>query len=133
MAGLSPAHLLIIMLVALIVVGPGKLPEVGAAIGRSLREFQKATSGITDTVTGAMAGTMAPPANTPQPMQPAPPAQSYYAAGPAYPAPAAPAPVNYPVMGTVQAAPAAPAPIVPAGDPLPNSTEQQPPSSPSVG
>jgi TatA/E family protein of Tat protein translocase len=159
MAGLSPAHLFIILVVALIVVGPGKLPEVAAAIGRSVREFQKATSGITDTVTGAMSGVMAPPANTPQPMQPAPPAQSYYAAGQAYPAPAAPAPVNYPIMGVAAPAPvnypimgvaapapvnypimgvaapapAAPAPTVPAGEPVPNATEQQPPSSPSVG
>ena len=129
MAGLTPAHLLIIMVVALIVVGPGKLPEVGAAIGRSVREFQRATSGITDTVTGALTGTMAPPANAPQPTQPAPPAQSYYAAGPAYPAPGAPAPVNYPVMGAVQPAPGAPAPaapaeIVPVDDAVPSPTDQ---------
>jgi TatA/E family protein of Tat protein translocase len=110
MAGLTPAHLLIIMVVALIVVGPGRLPEVGAAIGKSIREFQRATSGITDTVSGVMSGTLAPPANPTQPAaptQPAPPAQSYYAAGTAYQAPTAPAPVAYPVMS----APTAPAPV----------------------
>jgi hypothetical protein len=46
---------------------------------------------------------------------------------------AAPAPVNYPIMGVAAPAPAAPAPTVPAGEPVPNATEQQPPSSPSVG
>ena len=141
------------MVVALIVVGPGKLPEVAAAIGRSVREFQKATSGITDTVTGAMSGATAPPANTPQPMQP--PHRPSPTTRPARhtPAPAnragqlsghgrrpgragqlsghgraQAAPVNYPVMGAAQAAPAAPAAIAPASDPLPNPTEQQPPS-----
>ncbi|MGA3057929.1 MAG: twin-arginine translocase TatA/TatE family subunit [Candidatus Limnocylindrales bacterium] len=36
MAGLTPTHLLILS-IALIVVGPGKLPEVGASIGKSVR------------------------------------------------------------------------------------------------
>ena len=35
--------LLIILIIALIVIGPGKLPEVGAALGRGLREFRRAT------------------------------------------------------------------------------------------
>jgi sec-independent protein translocase protein TatA len=32
-------HLLIILVITLIVIGPGKLPEVGGAIGKSFREF----------------------------------------------------------------------------------------------
>jgi len=48
MAGLTPAHLLIILVIALVVIGPGKLPEVGAAIGKSVREFQKASTGALD-------------------------------------------------------------------------------------
>ncbi len=54
MAGLSPTHLILFLIVALIVVGPGKLPEVGAAIGKSLREFKRATGDITDNLTGAV-------------------------------------------------------------------------------
>jgi sec-independent protein translocase protein TatA len=42
MGGLAPAHLILILAVALIVVGPGRLPEAGAALGRALREFRKA-------------------------------------------------------------------------------------------
>ena len=37
----QPMHLLIILIVVLIVFGPGKLPEVGAALGKSIREFKR--------------------------------------------------------------------------------------------
>jgi len=50
MFGLTPAHLVLILIIALIVVGPGKLPEVGAAMGKSIREFQKASSAVQETV-----------------------------------------------------------------------------------
>jgi sec-independent protein translocase protein TatA len=70
MAGLSPAHLLIILIIALIVVGPGKLPELGAALGKSLREFQKATGGITDALTTGVA--VQPQYQTPVQQPPAP-------------------------------------------------------------
>ncbi len=65
LGGLTPAHLLIILVIALIVIGPGKLPEVGAAIGKSVREFQKASGGIQETVTGAL-NLQTPPAQPPQ-------------------------------------------------------------------
>jgi len=94
MAGLTPAHLLIILVVALIVIGPGKLPEVGGAIGKSFREFQKATGAVQDAITGPVAG--APPqAQAPQ-TQVQPLAQPYYAAQPGYPAPVYQAPPGYP-------------------------------------
>ncbi len=34
-------HLLIILAVVLIIFGPGKLPEMGSAIGKALRGFKK--------------------------------------------------------------------------------------------
>jgi len=37
-------ELILILALALIIFGPGKLPEVGRAIGKSLKEFKKATS-----------------------------------------------------------------------------------------
>jgi sec-independent protein translocase protein TatA len=40
--GLTPAHLVIILVIVLIVVGPGKLPDTGAAIGKALRGFKDA-------------------------------------------------------------------------------------------
>jgi len=45
MWGLGPQHLLIILVVVLIVVGPGKLPDTGAAIGKALRGFKDAMEG----------------------------------------------------------------------------------------
>ena len=42
---LSPLHIVLVLAIAMIVIGPGKLPEVGSAIGRSLREFRQAASG----------------------------------------------------------------------------------------
>ena len=54
MAGLTPAHLFIVLIIALVVIGPGKLPEVGSAVGKSIREFQKASSGVQESVTGAL-------------------------------------------------------------------------------
>jgi sec-independent protein translocase protein TatA len=46
MAGLSPTHLILILVVALLVLGPGKLPETGAALGRAIKEFRKATADV---------------------------------------------------------------------------------------
>ncbi|MCM3393115.1 twin-arginine translocase TatA/TatE family subunit [Cytobacillus oceanisediminis] len=40
--------LILILMVALIVFGPNKLPEIGRAFGKSLHEFKKATKEITD-------------------------------------------------------------------------------------
>lgn len=35
-------HLILILLIALIIFGPGKLPELGAGLGKSIKEFKKA-------------------------------------------------------------------------------------------
>ncbi|HEY2258057.1 MAG TPA: twin-arginine translocase TatA/TatE family subunit [Solirubrobacteraceae bacterium] len=42
---LQPTHLLLILVVALIVLGPKRLPEVGRAVGRSLHDFKGAING----------------------------------------------------------------------------------------
>lgn len=39
-------ELVIILIIALIVLGPGKLPEVGQALGRTIREFRRASTEI---------------------------------------------------------------------------------------
>jgi sec-independent protein translocase protein TatA len=41
---LQPTHLLLILLVVLIVLGPKRLPQATRAVGRSLREFRSVTS-----------------------------------------------------------------------------------------
>ena len=42
---LQPTHLLFILVVALLVLGPKRLPEVGRSLGRGLRDFKVALSG----------------------------------------------------------------------------------------
>ena len=41
---LQPTHLLLILVVALLVLGPKRLPEVGRSLGRGLRDFKTALS-----------------------------------------------------------------------------------------
>jgi sec-independent protein translocase protein TatA len=47
-------ELIIILVVALIVFGPGKLPEVGKSLGKTIREFRSSSretfGSVTDTV-----------------------------------------------------------------------------------
>jgi len=45
--GMGPMELAVILVIALIIFGPGKLPEIGAAIGRSIRDFRAATRELT--------------------------------------------------------------------------------------
>lgn len=44
----GPLSILLIVVVALLVFGPKKLPELGRAFGSSLREFKNATRGLVD-------------------------------------------------------------------------------------
>ncbi len=39
--GFHPLELIIILVVALLIFGPKRLPEMGASIGKSIKEFQK--------------------------------------------------------------------------------------------
>jgi sec-independent protein translocase protein TatA len=40
----QPMHLLLILVIVLIIFGPGKLPEIGEGLGKSIRGFKKAMS-----------------------------------------------------------------------------------------
>ena len=40
----QPIHLIIILVIALIIFGPGKLPELGKGLGKTIRKFKKAMS-----------------------------------------------------------------------------------------
>ena len=65
-------EIIIVLVVILIIWGPGKLPDVGAAMGKGIREFRKASSEAHDTVVGTSTTATAQAA---QPAQPAPVAQ----------------------------------------------------------
>lgn len=42
MGALSPMHLILILGIAVLILGPKRLPEAGEALGRALREFRDA-------------------------------------------------------------------------------------------
>jgi sec-independent protein translocase protein TatA len=57
-------ELIILLVVVLIVFGPGKLPDIGNAIGRGVREFRKASNDLETSIRGEPnkpAPTPAPP------------------------------------------------------------------------
>jgi sec-independent protein translocase protein TatA len=66
---LQPTHLLLILLIVLIIFGPGKLPELGKTLGGSIREFRESMSPGAEP-----ARSIAPPADPATPgTRPAPP------------------------------------------------------------
>ena len=62
---IGPFELLLVLILALLILGPGKLPEVGGAIGRTIREFRKASTDVQDSLSlepsGAKASASARP------------------------------------------------------------------------
>jgi sec-independent protein translocase protein TatA len=42
---LQPTHLFFILLIVLVIFGPGKLPELGSSLGKGIREFKDALRG----------------------------------------------------------------------------------------
>ena len=45
-------ELIILLVVVLIIFGPGKLPDIGNAIGRGVREFRKASTDLEESIRG---------------------------------------------------------------------------------
>ena len=50
MPSLGPMEIFIIMILALVLFGPKKLPEIGKSIGKGLREFKKASNEVMTTL-----------------------------------------------------------------------------------
>lgn len=80
LGNIGPFELLLVLILALLILGPGKLPEVGQALGRTIREFRKASNEIT--------GAGSEPEAT-SPATPAQPAEADQISSPASQAPTA--------------------------------------------
>ena len=103
MPNIGAPELIIILVIALLILGPGKLPEVGASLGKSIKEFRKASTDLQESVKVDV-DTSPLPAAAP------------VAAAPVAAAPVAPIAPASPVAPIAPAAPVAPAPVdVPAG------------------
>jgi len=111
----GPLELVIILVIALLILGPGKLPDVGAALGKSIREFRKASTDVQEAV---KIDTSPMPVTTPAAPAPAPvPAV-------AAPVPAVAAPVTSPPASDLSSPQAPPvASTSPVGGP---SSEPKP-------
>lgn len=48
MFGIGVPELVLILIIGLVVFGPGKLPEIGSSVGRSMKEFKSALSGAAE-------------------------------------------------------------------------------------
>jgi TatA/E family protein of Tat protein translocase len=83
--GIGTTELILILVVALLVLGPKKLPEMARSLGRGMAEFRRASNEFTRTLSASLEE---PPA--------APPAKAAKSAGEARPA-AEPAPAPAPV------------------------------------
>lgn len=68
---LQPTHLVFVLVVALLVLGPKRLPEVGRSLGKGLRDFRNAMSGIEEQITGSEESQWAPTPTVSSPITPA--------------------------------------------------------------
>jgi TatA/E family protein of Tat protein translocase len=107
---IGPVELIIVLVIALLILGPGKLPEVGSAFGKTIREFRKASSDIQETASVATApvkeAASSVTAAAAAPVTPAAPAPAVAAADPAS------------VASASAETAAATAPVAPAGTPV---------------
>jgi TatA/E family protein of Tat protein translocase len=105
---IGPGELILILIIALVVLGPGKLPDVANSLGKSVREFRKAATDISD------AGKMDVPPPSQQAMPPAAPLSTPVEP----PATAASTATEPPAAATTSTPDAeAPAAVSPARDP----------------
>ncbi|GHF49783.1 sec-independent protein translocase protein TatA [Deinococcus metalli] len=65
MPNIGAPELIMILIVALIVFGPRKLPELGKSLGAGLREFRRSTQGLKEELEGSLRDAPTPPGAAP--------------------------------------------------------------------
>ncbi|EYB66843.1 twin arginine-targeting protein translocase [Deinococcus phoenicis] len=113
MPNIGPGELLVILLIALLVFGPKKLPELGKSLGAGIREFRKGTQGLKEELEGSFREA---------PAQTAAPAPAQTITAQAVVPPVAPAQAVTPVAPqAVIPQTVTPAPATPVSDDVPRS------------
>jgi sec-independent protein translocase protein TatA len=74
---------IVILVIALLILGPGKLPDVASAVGKSIREFRKASADVQESV--KVDTSPAAPAPVPNQLSPVAPPPAEPPAQPAAP------------------------------------------------
>ncbi len=131
MPSLGPAEILVILVIALLVFGPNKMPEIARQVGKGFREFKRVQQHLKSELRDVVSEFDAPastPSGDPVPMLPPKeePAESSADAGPADATPAIPpaaepappaatAPVDIPAIPPVEAATPEPGTPAPGG------------------
>jgi sec-independent protein translocase protein TatA len=90
MGSFGMGEMLIVFIIALIIFGPRKLPELGKALGKSINEFKKASNDLRSTIEEEIrmeseARPAPPPASTPAEPQILPPTEPVQASAPIAP------------------------------------------------
>ncbi len=75
MFGIGMPELLIIMAVALLVLGPKKLPEIARSLGRGMAEFRRASTELRNSLTAPLEEPPEQPVPPPQPPKKTEPSQ----------------------------------------------------------
>lgn len=71
--GISIWELLILLVVLLLIFGAKRLPEMGRSLGKGMREFKDAVTGVEETTTSATPSTPQPPELPSAPSEPVTP------------------------------------------------------------
>lgn len=63
MFGLGPTELIIILVIALVIFGPSRLPKIGQSVGQAVRSLRDSTDKVTEEVSKSLETPAAPEAN----------------------------------------------------------------------